>query len=594
MTGSRMIFRLMLCVSAALVVSGCAHGRGLSAAKRSSSSTRLLAKSQDPISRNALASGSESQDADESGTNQNRDPNTARLSTEPSQIQLVGDERNSDRTREENSPSISRNALASGSKSQTTSEPDASAFRLISAQEAADAEPDAQPTVAPLMLDDVIGSVIASYPLLRSAMFGRNIAQGELLQANGEFDLKLKAETLNMPLGFYQNYRQAVGAEQPLFSGGSVFGGYRIGRGNFPEWYGDRETKQSGEFKAGAIVPLAQNRNIDDRRAGLYRSSWEVQSVEPEIQAQLIAFVQVASIAYWNWVAAGQNVRVNEDLLKIATDRTDGLRKRVDRGDAPAIELTDNERLIVSRRTKLIDARRKFQQSAYKLSLFLRDESGNPRVIDESRLPPRFPDENDPSLRNLDADIQTAITNRPELRALAIFREQLNIDLANAQNMCLPQIDAVLVGSQDIGAPAKKKKPDDKGPFELEGGLVASVPLQRRKAQGKSMAVEGKLAQLQAKTQFTQDKIVAEVQSASVALVAAYQQLAQARQALALAKQMEAAERRKFDLGDSNLLLVNLREQATADAALTEVEAQLNYFDAQADYRAALASDVVP
>ncbi len=499
--------------------------------------------------------------------------------------------------------SISRNALASGSESGVADkshdargagealEPDASAFRLISAQEPAEA--NQQPAVVPLKLDDVIGSVIASYPLLRSAMFGRNIAQGELLQANGEFDLKLKADTLNMPLGFYQNYRQAVGAEQPLFGGGSVFAGYRLGTGSFPVYYGERETKLGGEFKAGAIVPLAQNRNIDDRRAGLYRSSWEVQSVEPEIQAQLIAFIQSASIAYWNWVAAGQNVRVNEELLRNATERNDGLRKRIEKGDAPAIELTDNERLIVSRRTKLIDARRKFQQSAYKLSLFLRDESGNPRVIDDSRLPPKFPDEDDPTLRNLDADIQSAIANRPELRALAIFREQLNIDLANAQNLCLPQVDAVLVGSQDVGKPADPKK-DDKGPFELEGGFVASVPLQRRKAQGKSMAVEGKLAQLQAKTQFTQEKIVAEVQSASAALLAAHQQLDQAQQALDLAKQMEIAERRKFDLGDSNLLLVNLREQATADAALTEVEAQLNYFNAEADYRAALASDAVP
>lgn len=504
--------------------------------------------------------------------------------------------------RDSQAPPTSRHALASDSELDATNEahsaiaelePDTSPFRLISAQEPADAQPRQEPTVTPLMLDDVIGSVIASYPLLRSAMFARNIAQGELLQANGEFDLKLKADTLNMPLGFYENYRHAIGAEQPLFGGGSVFGGYRIGRGSFPEWYGERDTKQGGELKVGATIPLAQGRDIDDRRAGLYRSSWEVQSVEPEIQAQFIGFIQAAAISYWNWVAAGQNVRVNDELLKIAMDRTEGLRKRVDRGDAPAIELTDNERLIVSRRTKLIDAQRKFQQSAYKLSLFLRDESGNPRIIDANRLPPRFPDEDDPSLRNLDADIQLAISNRPELRALAIVREQLNIDLANAQNLCLPQVDAVLVGSQDVGAPAKKKL-DDKGPFELEGGFVASVPLQRRKAQGKSQAVEGKLAQLQAKTQFTQEKIVAEVQSARVALVAAYQQLTQARQALDLARQMEAAERRKFDLGDSNLLLVNLREQATADAAVTEVEAQLNYFNAQADYRAALATDVVP
>ncbi len=564
MTRSRMIVRLMLCVSAALIVSGCAHGRD-QLAKRAASN-----QLHDGPVVGSLASHSDRL-RQSSNSNQHAKKDLA-ANDEDSHIQLVSGEQS------------------------TVGEADepASPDSKIAPPEAKPREKsDTRSDVESLTLDDVIGSVVASYPLLRSAMFGRNIAQGELLQANGEFDLKLKADTLNMPLGFYENYRHAIGAEQPLFGGGSVFGGSRIGRGNFPEWYGERETKQGGEFKAGATIPLAQGRDIDDRRAGLYRSSWEVQSVEPEIQAQLIGFIQSASSSYWNWVAAGQNVRVNDELLKIATDRTDGLRKRVDRGDAPPIELTDNERLIVSRRTKLIDAQRKFRQAAYKLSLFLRDESGNPRVIDDTRLPPRVPDEDDPSLRNLDADIQSAIANRPELRALAIFREQLNIDLANAQNMWLPQVDAVLVGSQNVGAPAKKKL-DDKGPFELERGFVASVPLQRRKAQGKSQAVEGKLAQLQAKTQFTQEKIVAEVQSASVALVAAHQQLELVQQALDLARQMEVAERRKFDLGDSNLLLVNLREQATADAALTEVEAQLNYFNAEADYRAALATDVVP
>lgn len=479
-----------------------------------------------------------------------------------------------------------------------------SAIQLVSAEQPAFladskiALPDAVPVNEeadrePLELDDVINSVIASYPLLRSAMYERNIAQGNLLAANGEFDLKLKADSLNMPLGFYENYRQAVGAEQPLFGGGSIFGGYRIGTGDFPVYYGERATKLGGEFKAGATIPLLQNRNIDDRRAGVWRGNWEVQSVEPEIQAQLIAFIQAASIAYWNTVAAGQNVRIAEDLLKNATERNDGLRRRVERGDAPDIELTDNQRLIVSRRTKLIDARRKFQQSTFKLSLFLRDESGQPRVIDESLLPREFPQADDPSSRNFEADIQSAIANRPELRALEILHEQLSIDLANAQNLCLPQVDAVLVGSQDVGNASDPKK-DDKSPFEMEGGLVASVPLQRRKAKGKSQAVEGKLAQLHAKTQFTQEKIVAEVQSASVALNAAFQQLEQAHESLELARKMEAAERRKFDLGDSNLLLVNLRELSTADAAATEVDARLNFFDAQADYRAALAADVVP
>jgi len=469
-------------------------------------------------------------------------------------------------------------------------QPAAESPQAKSADTTPESSPQATATASPLQLDEVIQSVLVSYPLLQSAIAGREIAEGELVAASGEFDLKLKADSMNMGHGFYDNYRHSVGAEQPLFSGGSVFGGYRLGTGSYPSYYQNRETHDGGEFKAGVTLPLLQNRDIDDRRAGVWRNGWGVQAVEPEIQTQLIEFIRAASVTYWYWVAAGQNVQVTESLLKNATDRNEGLQRRVQSGDAPAIELTDNERLIVSRRTKLLDAQRKLQQSSYKLSLFLRDASGQPVVVSDERLPPAFPGEDDPAQRSLDADIQQALERRPEMQALSILREQLQIDLATAQNMQLPQLDAVVAASQDVGAPADAKK-NDKQLLELEGGLVASVPLQRRKALGKAQAVEGKLAQVQAKTQFTQNKIVAEVQTASAALHVAYQQLGLARQSLALARQMEIAERRKFDLGDSNLLLVNLREQATADAAATEVEAQLNYFEAQAEYRAALASD---
>jgi hypothetical protein len=47
----------------------------------------------------------------------------------------------------------------------------------------------------------------------------------------------------------------------------------------------------------------------------------------------------------------------------------------------------------------------------------------------------------------------------------------------------------------------------------------------------------------------------------------------------------------KLDLGQSNILLVNFREEATFDSALLEVEALLNYFRSRAAYRAALALD---
>ena len=175
-----------------------------------------------------------------------------------------------------------------------------------------------------LALDDVLRSVYESYPLLRIAVEQRTIAEGELLEAEGEFDTKLKGGGTTGPLGFYETNRFGAGFEQALFGGGQVFAGYRIGRGNFQPWYGERETNDGGEFKAGFLIPLLQNRRIDPRRAAIFRAALGRDAVEPDILLQLVDFARAASYAYWDWVAAGQNVQIAQTLLDIAQQRQVG------------------------------------------------------------------------------------------------------------------------------------------------------------------------------------------------------------------------------------------------------------------------------
>ncbi|MFV1968643.1 MAG: TolC family protein, partial [Pirellulaceae bacterium] len=451
--------------------------------------------------------------------------------------------------------------------------------------------PNAELTTA-LRLQDVIDSVYASHPLLEAAFLSRLIADGELLSSQGAFDLKLKGGGTSGPLGFYKTHRFGAGASQPLFSGGDIFGGYKIGRGNFQPWFGERETDDGGEFSAGIAIPLAQNRQVDERRSARFRAAYGRDAVEPNIQTRTIAFIWEASYAYWQWVAAGRNNQISRSLLEIAQQRSEGLTIRVDAGDLPRIELTDNQRLIVSRQAALIDAERKLRQSAIKLSLFLRTVGGQPIVPARAQLPAAFPEAAQVAPEQMDGDIQRALPNRPELQLLDFQRLQLEVDLAQARNLYLPAVDAVLFASKDTGRAASSKR--DKTPFELEASLQVSVPLQRRKARGKIQLIEGKLRQLSAKIRFTQDKIATEVQQVYAARSAAYDRIAKARESLELAHTMEQAERRKFELGDSNLLLVNLRELATADAAKTVLQAMLDYFRSQADYRAAMALDVNP
>ena len=61
------------------------------------------------------------------------------------------------------------------------------------------------------------------------------------------------------------------------------------------------------------------------------------------------------------------------------------------------------------------------------------------------------------------------------------------------------------------------------------------------------------------------------------------------RQEVEVARELQGLEKDRFDLGDSTLFLVNLREQATFDAEVRAVSALEDYFRAYAGYQASTA-----
>jgi len=439
-----------------------------------------------------------------------------------------------------------------------------------------------------IALADVISSIHATFPLVEAAYQERQVAEGKAVAAWGEFDTKFKAASENGPLGFYENYRHNAGLVRPLYQGGELFGGYRIGRGDFEPWYLERQTNEGGELRAGWRVPLMRNREIDARRAALWRANYEQQRAEPEIRGQLVGFVREGTVAYWKWIAAGRKHEIGVQALRLAEQRTAQIQRRVDLGDVDPPVLQDNLRAIAQREAKLIDLRRKLQQAGFSLSLFYRSKEGEPRVPDATTLAD-FPQPAELAEISIEDDLAIALEERPELAVLDAMASSVKVDLAEARNDTLPNVNAQLSGSQDVGGPTSVKR--DKSQFELEAGLFVDVPLQRRKARGKLQAAEAKLIQLSAKRRFVEDKIRTELQYANAAITAAIARLERARESKRLAELMADVERRKFELGESNLLSVVLREQDAIEAAEAEVDAMLEFFMALADYNAALAND---
>ena len=451
--------------------------------------------------------------------------------------------------------------------------------------------PDRTADASSLLLDDVIDSVYRSYPLLDVAVEERQIAAGERLAAEGNFDLGINASSENGTLGFYRTYRQRIGFVQPVYHGGNVFAGYRIGRGTFEPWYKERETNEGGELMVGVAVPLARNRQIDPRRAELWRAGIGRQLADPEINAQLIGFVQEAGYAYWNWVAAGEKFRIAERILVLAEDRVDGIRRQVEEGLLDPPELTDNLRLIAERRAARANARRQLDQAGIRLSLYYRGPDGRPLMVASDRLPD-FPEVKSIDAATISDDITMALNQRPEVSVLTFLQRQLEIDLAQAGNEFRPAIDAVVAASQDVGEPATPL--NDKGEFELDAALLFEMPVQRRRARGKMISLRAKINQLVARRRLVEDKIVADVQTAYAALLATYDQVSETRQAVEFATDLARREGRNYDLGATDLLTVALREQFAVEAADRAVDALLQFFIAQTDYRAALALDQLP
>lgn len=450
----------------------------------------------------------------------------------------------------------------------------------------ASATPDENPDA--LQLSDVISSVLNTFPMVQAAALQFEVAQGQVLSAEGAFDTKLKGSTENGPLGFYETYRHSLGAVQPLAYGGEIFGGYRVGRGVFQPWYQERQTNEGGEFKAGLAVPLSRNVDIDARRAGVRKANLALAAADPQFRAAVIRTVKAGSEAYWQWVAAAEQRRIAERILSLASTRNSGLEEEVKAGAKEPPVLKDNRRAILSREAKLIDTQRKLRQSAAKLSIFLRTPAGESFVPEDGQVP-AFPQPDVPSEEWREWLTQQAIQSRPELRDLGLAIDRVDVELAEAGNDLLPNVNAVLVGSQDMGEPTSSKR--DKSEFELEAAVLVDVPLQRRKARGKLTSLEAKRAQLSQKRRLTEDKIGTDIEVAIAAVQAAYERVERTREARELADFMIEVETEKFDAGESNLLSVALREEQAAQAASKAVDALLEYHLGRAALRAAVGVD---
>ena len=429
----------------------------------------------------------------------------------------------------------------------------------------------------------VLRSSILHYPMIQKALNDVESAKMKVKAAYGAFDLNLKVKGDVRPKGYYDGKSVDFLLEKPLpFMNSKIYSGYKISEGENPSYEQKRDTLNGGEYRIGLALSLWRDRDIDEKRLKLRMKELDLSNKEIDVLRSQLNINRKASKAYWKWVAKGNIYKVHESLLKIALDREKALAKRIKKGDLAKIYQTENRQYIVKRQSKVVDSKREYLEAKIDLSLFLRDESGNPLIPANTMLPTELNGEVKITEEEMQKATQLAKEKSPEILSLGYKIEALGQEEAFGENSLAPRVDLKFEVSDDQGSGSKTLQGAENRVF-----LKLEIPLERNLGKGELEAARAKKRGVIFKRQLAKEKIETNLKKHLYRLNASVEKIDYTNKEVEYATRLQEVELTRFNRGASDFFVVNLREQNTADSKINNIKARLEYHLALADYRAA-------
>lgn len=420
-----------------------------------------------------------------------------------------------------------------------------------------------------LTLEQVRQSTERHHPLVRAALDELRSERGALEAARGAFDSKLVGEHQRVASGYWSRTLTDVQIEKPLkVANAKAYAGYSYGfNGRFPPQFSTLSTNSGGAPRLGLSFDLLRGFSIDESRAGLELATKQVQAAMATATLTQWDLARYAEVAYWEWVAARKILETYEGLLQNAISREAYLRQRVDRGDAPAVILSENAQYIARRRRTTLAAQERYVRAKIELSLFFRNETGEPIVVSDSETRDEFPPFVVEAVTTITGS-EPSVNERPEIRILETQLAQREVDLRLAENIRLPRLSAWGDYTQNIGG-EDPTNPDHAWSL----GLRFEIPIEREFIRGSIATARSRRDAQLARHRYGVEAFRTQEQGLREALALQQKQLEQTKEEFRYARELVVVETLKFRSGGSNLFLVNLREEAAADAEATLHEA---------------------
>lgn len=449
-----------------------------------------------------------------------------------------------------------------------------------------------------LTLSGFLERVRSAHPVARQAALARRQADADLRAARGGFDPMLSATwdyKRFKGIGYFDEFDTRLTVPTPW--GVDLKLGWERAAGAIinPE----RATPAPGLLSAGLSIPLGPRLITDDRRTSLRQAELATDAAEADATAQVARLLQLAAREWGAWFEAEARARIAADGVELARFRLDAVRRRVAAGDAAPIDsleaLTEWERRLLLE----VDARAAAVGARLVVSGYLWDARGAPVALAEGAEPARD------ALLTRDARLGQAAVDRAIREHPLVRQARARWLQADAQRrltsvQVLPTVSAevaALAAGSSLGAlPSPSNAADD-----VKAGLSVRLPLFARRELGRLRAAEDRALQLRTERERVERDVRLVAERALVDLRAVEEQRGGQARVLAASEALLAAEQRRFEIGESSLLFVNLRERAVLDERLRAAQLEARRAAALGSLVAALgspelllAADVIP
>ncbi len=193
-------------------------------------------------------------------------------------------------------------------------------------------------------------------------------------------------------------------------------------------------------LSATMTLPLVRNHKIDPQRAHLKISSKRLDISSVQFETKVTDVITRVEEAYWNLVAARQNVEVTSEAVKLGREQLARTKRMIASGTLPPVEVAAAE----------AELERRVDTWYASIGLVTRVENALKQLITGSREESLWNEEiiptnqqmlNPPPVEKVREAVLTALRKRPELRRVGLQLESNTIEQTLARDQTRPQVN---------------------------------------------------------------------------------------------------------------------------------------------------------